>query len=375
MSKGVSLTYWPARPQKDKWVVKFPQGGRRAIRFFVTEREAKAFAREKEIELAQEGRRRSGITPEDRRAIEMAAERGFSILDAVNHYAAHVAVVAKSVSVNSAIDELLDIRTAENRSAVHLADLKYRLRAFAQEYGDRLVAEVATRDVDAWLTGLACGAQTKANHRRAVHNLFGFALSRGYCSSNPVSSAMKIKVPPAKIGILTVSQVQALLAACQPEILPSVTIGMFAGLRVSEIGKLDWRDIDLKRGFIEVGASKTKTARRRLVHISENLSVWLAPHFQGNGRVRPSLDTYRYKFAKALKTSGIKHWPDNALRHSFASYHLAAYQDAAATALQLGHTESRTLFAHYRELVHAEDALAYWQIKPDDNVVAFRKIV
>ena len=87
--------------------------------------------------------------------------------------------------------------------------------------------------------------------------------------------------------------------------------------------------------------------------------------------MRPPFITYRRKFAKALKASGIKEWPDNALRHSFASYHLAAGQDAAATALQLGHTESRTLFAHYRELVRAEGA--YWQIKPDDNVVAFRK--
>ena len=161
--------------------------------------------------------------------------------------------------------------------------------------------------------------------------------------------------------------------ACQPEILPSVAIGMFAGLRASEIGRLDWSDIDVDRGFIEVGASKTKTARRRLVEISENLSAWLTPHHRENGPVRPPFITYRRKFVKALKASGIREWPDNALRHSFASYHLAAGQDAAATALQLGHTESRNLFAHYRELVRAEDAKAYWQIKPDDNVVAFRK--
>ena len=57
-------------------------------------------------------------------------------------------------------------------------------------------------------------------------------------------------------------------------------------------------------------------------------------------------------------------WPPNALRHSFASYHLAHHQDAAKTALQLGHTESRTLFAHYRELVKPADAKLYWRIFP-----------
>jgi integrase len=179
--------------------------------------------------------------------------------------------------------------------------------------------------------------------------------------------------PPTEIGILTVSQARVLLAACQPKILPSVAIGLFAGLRASEIGKLDWSDIDLERGFIEVGASKTKTARRRLVQIPDNLSAWLALHRLEEGPVRPPFITYRRQFTKALSASGIREWPDNALRHSFASYHLAAGQNAAATALQLGHTESRTLFCPYRELVRAEDAQAYWQIKPDGNVVAFPK--
>jgi integrase len=371
--KLVSVTHWPARPQKDKWVVKYPQGDKRVPRFFVTEKEARVFARGKEIELFREGTRRSEITPQDRRAIEIAGEHGFNLLDAVTHYVKHVAAMGRSVSVSTAIDELLGIRKAENRSGVHLFDLKYRLGVFAKEYGDHLTAEVTTRDVDSWLMGLSCGAQTKSNHRRAVHNLFQFATSRGYCSSNPVTAAVKVKVPPAEIGILSVSQAQSLLIACSSDILPSVAIGLFAGLRISEIGRLDWQNIDLERGFIEIRAVKTKTARRRLVQISENLSAWLVPHRRENGPVQPPFVTYRRKFLKAREAAGIKEWPDNAIRHSFASYFLAAHQDAARTALQLGHTESRTLFRHYNQLVRTDDAQAYWRIRSDDKVVAFRK--
>ena len=65
-----------------------------------------------------------------------------------------------------------------------------------------------------------------------------------------------------------------------------------------------------------------------------------------------------------MKAAGIERWPNNALRHSFASYHLALHQNAATTALQLGHTDSRLLFEHYRELVHPEDAKAFWEITP-----------
>jgi integrase len=73
---------------------------------------------------------------------------------------------------------------------------------------------------------------------------------------------------------------------------------------------------------------------------------------------------YRRLFAEALDKAGIVSWPPNALRHSFASHHLAHHRNASETALQLGHTESRTLFANYRELVRSEDAEAFWRIFP-----------
>jgi integrase len=116
-----------------------------------------------------------------------------------------------------------------------------------------------------------------------------------------------------------------------------------------------------------VKAAKTKSAQRRLVTISENLASWLAPLRKIAGRVRPPSITYRRKFSVALKAAEIEQWPHNALRHSFASYHLAQHQDAAKTALELGHTESATLFRHYRELVTPEAAKALWQILPEKD--------
>jgi integrase len=120
----------------------------------------------------------------------------------------------------------------------------------------------------------------------------------------------------------------------------------------------------LDRRFIEVAAKKTKTAQRRLVKIPENLHAWLAPFALASGPVAPLASTYQWHFRKAACAAGITRWPHNGLRHSFASYFLADTQDAGKTALQLGHTESRTLFAHYRELVKPEDAKAYWKIFP-----------
>jgi hypothetical protein len=60
------------------------------------------------------------------------------------------------------------------------------------------------------------------------------------------------------------------------------------------------------------------------------------------------------------------------LRHSFASYHLAHFRDAAKLALELGHTDQVLIFRHYRELVKPDEAAKYWNIRPatQTNLVA-----
>ena len=68
------------------------------------------------------------------------------------------------------------------------------------------------------------------------------------------------------------------------------------------------------------------------------------------------------KLAKRLESE--TKWPRNGLRHSFGSYHLAFHQDAARTALEMGHESTKMLFAHYRARVAKEAASQYWNILP-----------
>jgi integrase len=149
---------------------------------------------------------------------------------------------------------------------------------------------------------------------------------------NPVAKSARPKVPPGEIGILSVDEATRLLASSDPKILGAIAIRLFAGLRRAEIERLDWSDIDPERGYIEVKAAKVKTAMRRLVTIEPNLAAWLSPLVCKSGPVCPPDKPYRRFSRKAITAAGIEDWPFNALRHSFASYHLAHYQDAAKTA-------------------------------------------
>jgi len=44
--------------------------------------------------------------------------------------------------------------------------------------------------------------------------------------------------------------------------------------------------------------------------------------------------------------------------------HLAMNQDAAKTALEMGHLDIALLYNHYRDLVKPSEAKQYWKIAP-----------
>lgn len=65
------------------------------------------------------------------------------------------------------------------------------------------------------------------------------------------------------------------------------------------------------------------------------------------------------------RAMGWKEWPDDVLRHSYGSYHLAKHKNATLTAEQMGDKNARMLYAHYREVVKNADHIgAYWSLTP-----------
>ena len=136
-------------------------------------------------------------------------------------------------------------------------------------------------------------------------------------------------------------------------ITPYLSIGGFAGLRSAEITRLDWKNVNFDRGFIEVRADTCKTRARRLVPISDNLRAWLKPFALQSGPVVP-YGNANCVVARIASHAGIK-WKKNALRHSFVSYRLAATNDGAKTALEAGHNQ-KVLF-----VIIAKWSVQRWQ--------------
>ena len=348
-----------------KFVVNYREQGRRARKFFETQRAAETFVEQKNIELQNQGR--EGIEfPSWLRIMagecnELLEPFGKTIRHATEHYVAFLRASAKSCTVSELAVQMLAAKAADGASKTHLHDLKSRLKRICIDFGQQNAATVDTREIDDWLRNLELAPQGRNNYRSALRSLFNFAIKRNYASSNPAANSGKAKVVGNAPGILTVEETIALLNASGVDTLPFVAISVFAGLRSAEIQKLDWSEVYIEDGQIEVTARKAKTARRRLVPISDNLKAWIRPLASRRGAVIPI--GLRKKFDAVKARAGLSVWPPNAMRHSFASYRLAQCQDVARVSLEMGNSP-QMVFAHYRELVRPKDAARYWEIMP-----------
>jgi hypothetical protein len=106
------------------------------------------------------------------------------------------------------------------------------------------------------------------------------------------------------------------------------------------------------------------------VEINDTLFAWLQWYVERygiqGGPVSPSSSVWsvRVPMRKVHKKAAVK-LKQNALRHSYASYHLAANKDIDALVIALGHRGNpNVLWEHYHRAVKASAAKEYWQIMP-----------
>ncbi len=339
---------------------------------YATKVEAEAKAEKLRITRTNEGA--SGLAvPEKLRmeateAMKLLEPLGVSLTAAVKYYLTHSRPEGGAKTVTDLADEFLREKKSAGRRPEYLRVQKYVLKRLKEAFGARAAHELRPAEIGEWLKIQTWAPRTKLNYFRDISNLYGFAIRRGYTASNPMDRLEEPKVNESGApGILTPKQVGALLTAAEARDKGSLTsfvaIGCFAGLRTSELLKLEWKDIDLDEDTIAVAPHVSKTREHRYVTISDNLKAWLMPHVKDGGLVRPS--AWRYHFEAARRAAGILAWPDNAMRHSFGSYHYAHHKNAALTAAELGHrSTTQTLFRHYRALAKPKDAAAFWSILP-----------
>jgi integrase len=298
--------------------------------------------------------------------------------EAARYYMKHHPVGLPRKAVGEVVEELIAAKEADGMSDFYRKDLRIRLQRFERAFHEERLSAVSTAQVEDFLRNLkqarpqakdapkvekSISGRSRNNYRGAIRTLFAFAEARGYLPKGDgrIEAVAVAKESDSPIEIFTPEEMAKLFANAKPAMIPFLAIGAFAGLRHAEITRLDWSDVRIKEGFIEVKALNAKTASRRLVPITPNLKRWLHDHRQESGLICAH-DNMANQIVRLVESAGVP-WKHNALRRSFISYRVAAIQNVAQVALEAGNSP-RMVFSNYRELVRPAEAKKWFGILP-----------
>jgi integrase len=284
-----------------------------------------------------------------------------TLREAVEFFLRHNRADVPRLTLAEVAEQFAKSREQAGLSGHYVSQCRKTLSDLAKVFPGQALPDLKTSELDAWLGDLPLAPKTKNGMRIILVACGNWAEGRGYLvkDGSPFPAMVRYKETKSEVSIFTPEQIGSLLAKADDTLRPFLAIGAFAGLRMAELQRLDWSEIDLDRGFITVAASKAKTRQRRLVPISDNLKLWLTPCKRTIG---PVCAHQRPQLAAAALCEGFE-WPDNGLRHSYISYRLAILHDTARVALEAGNSPE-VIFGHYRELVTPEAAKAWFSAQP-----------
>jgi integrase len=368
-------SHWSGYLFRVRWSVSSAAG--KAIRksaFFHHRREAERFATEKRRALKEHGAEHAEVTANEQAALVRFREWKKSnpetpdLAAVVENAIATFAAAQGTMTVSEAISVRLDAAHKRGLSVRHLEDLRARLTRFAVDFGARPIAGVTREEIDAWLHRLGVAPQTWRNYGRVIGSVFTLFVKRGTIARNPAANLDAPKKRNAAPSVLSPLQVRRLLSVADPEILPSLVLQAFCGVRRAESMRLSWGHVrlDAKSPFIELPSSVTKTNRRRNPPIPENAAAWLRnTDSPQHGEIGIAPARYRELLTAAAAAAGIT-WEENLLRHSFATYRLAVTMNAAQVSEEMGNSPN-VVRANYQNVTSPETAHEWFAVFPGQH--------
>ena len=390
--RGNKLKQWPPIHRLSyssgatAWQVACMVNGKRIRETFATSDKAATRAAEIRTQLINEGRSALSLDVQTRaeaaRAVAKLTPHQATITEAVDYYLEHYLKFRAAPTVKTVVAEIIAQKNASGRRARTIRQFGFLCERFALNFGARRLSTIAPAEIQTWLTdekihGIKLGPVSRINYLVAIGNVFNYGVQHGYCDRNPVKLLDRPSRESADIKFLTVEQVISLLLHAEKhELVPYVAFGVFAGLRPEkELRALEWPKVSLPERTIRIDASLAKTRQRRVIEIGDALAAYLTPHTKKRGLVVPLSDqAFRTRWEKCRTDAGLIPWPHDVMRHTFATYHLAAFNDIGKLALQMGNSP-QVIHSAYKGLVSKADAGRFFALRPadaDDNkIVAF----
>lgn len=265
---------------------------------------------------------------------------------------------------------LVEVYLAELQSKGFATDgvkqAKTCLRRFSSMFGTLSPKDIDADAIETWFNSLPYSTRTIWNHYSQTRQFYNW---KGIRTMVPITPFLDVEAPDktdadARKQILSPDQMRELLALqVEPWIRCKIVLGGFAGLRTCELAKMSYESIDEEYEEIVVRKEESKGGKAMRPR-SVTLQPAVLRHIpKGKGSLVGESKEWRCHRGMPKEAKlGETRFPQNALRHSFASYHLAHFRDASKTAFELGHTSPRLVYETYANAVSRRDAAAWWSL-------------
>ncbi len=277
----------------------------------------------------------------------------------------------KTVTFEKAVAAALEAR--KERRIRTLYDFRYITRRFMKRCAGlarRKVRSITPQECSEYIEKAFDTPRQRQKARLILSGVFSTAMKRGWCDANPVARVEAPRVVEQPVPVLTPQEIEQLTTTAEAyqggSCAAAVGMMLYAGIRPHEVARLTWEQVDLQERAIYILPQHSKTGGARRVTIHRPLMRILSRHQQADTETispRNWLHHWRELRRAAGWDSPAHRWPQDALRHTFASYHLSHFRSFAELQVEIGHRDASLLRTRYVDQRAVVNAGAFWEYR------------
>jgi len=237
---------------------------------------------------------------------------------------------------------------------------KFLVKNLNKFFGNKFLHQITRESIEDYQNKRLDEGKSHSTINREVacmKTIFNKAIDWKLTKENPASKIKMLREPPPIVRYLATDEIEKLLKGCEmseaKHLYPIVFVALNTGMRLDEILKLKWRDVDLPNGYIHI--EKAKGGKRRDIPLNSELTNLLRFSIKKPNTEYLFCDENDKPFSNinrswktAKRRAGIKNFRFHDLRHSFASYLVMSGVDLYTVSKLLGHSsvEVTQRYAH-----------------------------
>ncbi|MCW8470614.1 site-specific integrase [Fluoribacter gormanii] len=294
--------------------------------------------------------------------------------------------VKTNITIGELLRDFLDQIKATREHSTYIGYKKVCEAHLIPYFGEIALQDLKPAFIREWIRGLQVTSKTVSNLLIPLRAIIEQALNDEYIKSNPLDKIVISKLLSKqtsksnfKVDPFDKNEVKAILDATHHEQIRNLfQFAFFTGLRTSELIALEWEDVDLAHGIInvvravvkkQIKGTKTIAGKRKVMLLPPAIEALneqikytfdLGKRVFHNPRTNQPWETdhqiRRTAWVHTIKRAGIRYRNPYQTRHTYASMMLSGGENIMWVASQMGHVDTEMVMKTYGKWIPDESA-------------------